>query len=409
VINGQIVSGAGPLALVRNLEGYLCSGTMVSTNMVLTAAHCVLDHDTGDPFDPSAFVVRTGAVRWTDAGVGLTSAVDRSFAYPVYDPDSGYGDAALLHLAAPINTPILPLATAADIGLLTAGTGAAVEGWGISVLGSTEASIDLRAGSQVVQSPAYCAFHAQQLGSTFFSSGTLCAIDPGGLYGVCSGDSGGPLVALRPDGAGLVQIGITSRAASTCTTAQPGFYTRVDAVSTWVKSLVTAFAPPAPPPPPPTAPPVVVQPPAPVAAPAPPPAPTFVPAPVTGPSRRYAGRTTSRGHLSFTLAADDRRIQSLRISIRLKCRGGRRVDVHDAWTAPRNGAWTIPATAPLDLTLRRRADRRYFRETVALTVVAPAGGQLTGLLRVSKRARAKKIGVCRASLPTFNLRRVSSR
>jgi hypothetical protein len=408
VINGQIVTGPGPLALVLNRDGRLCSGTMVSTNMVLTAAHCVIDHATGDPLDPSLLVVRTGAVRWTDVGTGLTSVVDRTFAYPVYDPDSGYGDAALLRLAAPIGTPIMPLATAADIGLLTAGTGAVVEGWGVSVLGAADASIDLRAGSQVVQSPAYCALHAQQLGLTFFSSGTFCAIDPGSLYGACSGDSGGPLVALRPNSAGIVQIGITSQGASSCTTTQPGFYTRVDSISTWVKSLVTAFGPPPPTPTPTPTSPAVVQPPAPVAAPAPTPAPTFAPARVAGPSRRYAGRTPSRGYLSFTLAADDHRVQSVRVSLRLSCRRGRHVDINDTWTTPRNGTWTIPATAPLDLTLRRKADRRYFRETVALTVVAPARGQLTGLLTVSKRSRAKKVGVCRASLPTFNLRRVGS-
>jgi hypothetical protein len=45
---------------------FSCSGTLVSSNVVLTAGHCAVDESTGVPFDPSRYRVVTGPVDWTD-------------------------------------------------------------------------------------------------------------------------------------------------------------------------------------------------------------------------------------------------------------------------------------------------------------------------------------------------------
>ena len=39
---------------------FVCSGTVVSPNVVLTAGHCAVDEATGVPLDPSGFRVVTG-------------------------------------------------------------------------------------------------------------------------------------------------------------------------------------------------------------------------------------------------------------------------------------------------------------------------------------------------------------
>jgi len=47
-------------------NSYLCSGTVVSPNVVLTAGHCAVDKTTGITRNPAGFAVVTGAADWTD-------------------------------------------------------------------------------------------------------------------------------------------------------------------------------------------------------------------------------------------------------------------------------------------------------------------------------------------------------
>ena len=401
VINGTAAAAAGPLAFIAT-DTAICSGTVVAINVVLTAGHCAEDTATGIVNDPSVYVVKTGAVTWTDATAGQATRVSRVIVHPSFNEATGAYDAALLQLSTPTPAPIMPLADGGDLALLQAGHLALVYGWGISVLGSNQPSTTLRYGGIVTQSPAYCTLHGQQLGFAFNAYGSFCAIDPNGTTGSCHGDSGGPLIALRPNST-VAEIGITSRGADSCAPTQPGFFTRVDAVSSWVGAWIAALAPP-PPVPTPTAPatpvPAAPTPPAPAAPVVSSPPAATVP---SGPSRRYAAYTSRRGYVSVKVAPDGRHVRSVRVALRLSCRGARRTDVDHTWIAPSADAWTIPEHAPLDLTLTAAADRRSFRETDALTLVAPSRGRLTGALKVTKRARAAKVGRCSGSLPSFTL------
>jgi hypothetical protein len=390
IINGTVAPGPGPLAFVTNGVGQ-CSGSVVSVNVVLTAAHCVLDSATGQLLDPSNFVVQTGAVT-TGAPTATYSYVSRIVPYAGYQPASEYGDLALLQLASSIPAPAMPLAGSSDLGLLTAGTGAVAEGWGIYIPGSDQGSPDLRSGGLVVQSPAYCSQHAQQIGVPFNSAVTLCAIDPQGVTSGCHGDSGGPFVAQRPDRS-IAQIGITSYGDPACSTSQPGFFTRIDTFSGWIKSWVTALAPPPPPAPPPPAP----APPAPATPVAIPPA-----TPSAGTPTRFGAYTAHHGYLNAAVTGDGLHLAWIRIDLQLSCRRGWSTYVDDTFAAPASTAWAMSANAPLHLTLGRRAGRRWFRQTDTLTI-APGPGGLTGSVTVTVRARALKIGQCSATLPAFQL------
>jgi hypothetical protein len=391
IINGTLATGPGPLALVTNGVGQ-CSGTVISNNVVMTAAHCVYDLSTRQLLDPSKFIVQTSAVS-TRAPTGTYSRVNRIIPH-TWQPSNFYGDLALLQLATTVTAPAMPLATNADLGLLNPGTVAIAEGWGVVVPGSDQPSTDLRLGSFAVQSPSYCSNQAQQFGVLFDSSGTLCAIDPSFQVSTCSGDSGGPLVALRSDRT-IAQIGITSYGSAGCPTSRAGFFTRVDAFSSWITSWVTALAPPPPAAPMPVSPPIPTPPPTPTT-PTSPVAPAPVAqAPIARPAR-FEGYTAHSGFVSTSVSTDGRHLSWIRISMQLRCRSGYRTYINDVFNAPSAMSWPMSSTEPLRVTMTRKSNRHFFAQTDTLTL-APGHGGLLGTVKVSVRARALKIGRCTAS------------
>jgi trypsin len=224
---------------------FSCSGTVLSSNVVLTAGHCAVDETTGTPLDPSGFIVVTGTADWTNSSNRLLSGASSVDVNPNYNPATAQSDAALLVLSQPTTAPPLRLATSADLSRDQAGTGALIAGWG-AVYAGGPAETYLQWGSTVVQSPGYCTSYDQ----AFNSSVELCAVDyPDFADGTCNGDSGGPLVAA--DSANrVVQIGITSRGPTDCSPYSPDLFTRVDLISSWANFLTASVAPPGSVPPP---------------------------------------------------------------------------------------------------------------------------------------------------------------
>jgi secreted trypsin-like serine protease len=216
---------------------FACSGTLISSNVVLTAGHCTVDETTGATLDASGYRVVTGAVDWTDASKRRISHVLRVIPNPSYDPAATTGDAGLLVLSAPPNLPALRLATRSDQTLLRPGTPADIAGWG-QLDSNSSVEQHLQWASTAIQSADYCG--AIPL---FDPSAELCATDyPAYATGGCSGDSGGPLLAVdirnQP-----VELGVTSRGPSDCATDVPDVYTRVDRLSAWAARWTATVEP----------------------------------------------------------------------------------------------------------------------------------------------------------------------
>jgi trypsin len=188
---------------------WMCSGTVIAQNIVLTAGHCA-DGNT----DSDAVYTRT-QLQYNTVSVVIPA--------PGYDPTADYvHDAALLVLTTPTLSPSIALATTEA----ASGASADIYGWG-NTTPSGGSGIASTTGSMMVQSDADCAAYW----TMYWGASDMCALDPGGIVALGAGDSGGPLVVNG------VEVGINDRLGGT---SSPSIFTRVDQLHDWIKSEIAA-------------------------------------------------------------------------------------------------------------------------------------------------------------------------
>jgi hypothetical protein len=219
---------------------YTCSGTVVSVNMILTAAHCLLNESETAFLRPEGFEVLTGS--GSLAVPGTVSTAQRLVIDPNYISSGSFGgwhDAGLIQLTSPITAPAVKLATSQ---VWSAGTLGYSAGWGLTEPEPSDLPQEMQVGETVVQSTTYC---QNEIGALFHPVAELCTLDyPSYESATCDGDSGGPL--LMVENHELVQIGITSFGVEEgCPTDSPRVDTRVDVEAAWVHREIAAHPPPA--------------------------------------------------------------------------------------------------------------------------------------------------------------------
>ncbi|AXE25959.1 serine protease [Streptomyces globosus] len=199
-----------------------CGGSLLTQQIVLTAAHCV-----GSSGNNTSITATAGVVDLNSSSA-IKVRSTKVLRAPGYN---GQGkDWALIKLAKPINLPTLNIAETKqyDNGTFT------VAGWGAAREGGSQQRYLLKANVPFV-SDAAC---RSAYGSSLVPSEEICAgYDQGGVD-TCQGDSGGPM--FRRDAAGAwIQVGIVSWGRGCARAGYPGVYTEV---STFASQIKTAAA-----------------------------------------------------------------------------------------------------------------------------------------------------------------------
>lgn len=238
--------GAWPsvVALVRaedpdDVTGQFCAGTAVAPDLVLTAAHCV--HSRAGDITRTGDQIRVVAGRQDLSAEGGVEVLGTEiYVHPDYDARRHRNDLAILRVGHDLGVPGQSLAGAGQAGPFE-DEKATVVGWG-----RTEAATEdiwrptdvLHEATVRVSGDARCrgAFD----GTTDLRV-QMCAGGDGPAEApapdTCTGDSGGPLLVKAPGG-DHVQVGITSFGPVPCGVDEPGVFTRLTALRTFVDEVV---------------------------------------------------------------------------------------------------------------------------------------------------------------------------
>jgi secreted trypsin-like serine protease len=195
----------------------ICSGSLIAPDVVLTAAHCILNYGT--------YYVQLGSDIIDPNNRATFHEVDATWKNPRYKRKNLINDIGLLKLSKPqTQVAPMPFATKRDLAAVSRAKNFEILGWGINQAG--EDATYLRYTKVTQQRQAALSIYS----SKYFNQNTMLAA---GRYlkreriytGACNGDSGGPLLTSIK-GVRKV-VGITSWGKRGCNTKAPTVFTNV--------------------------------------------------------------------------------------------------------------------------------------------------------------------------------------
>lgn len=217
---------------VRACSGFactrMCGGTLVSSNAIVTASHCI------PPYANSGIITLGAHEYFNERAVNVT--IDSIHSHPGWDKQKRTNDICVIILSEHIefNNKIQPACLPNKDHCFPAGTACVASGWGYIKEGGPRSSLLREVAVRIMESD-HCNRADYYNGRIF--QGMLCAGYNEGERDACTGDSGGPLVCPLQNGK-WVLAGVTSWGVGCARHKRPGVYTDVRQFSDWIAGII---------------------------------------------------------------------------------------------------------------------------------------------------------------------------
>jgi len=214
-----------------NIESSRCSASLIGTNWLVTAAHCLFEENEQIPTRSLAVLLGLHDRRRRTEEFRKRISVSDVFIHENFTSGEPTDDIALIRIDERVNLSLYP-PVCLPMDTNNEGGSGHVYGWGQTEDGFTS---DVLQETMVDISSSHC----PQASDTFADDSFLCV--KGTSSGVCEGDSGGPLT-LVSEGAHTL-VGIVShggQAAAACGQSPYDVFMKVSSFLPWIDSTILA-------------------------------------------------------------------------------------------------------------------------------------------------------------------------